>query len=269
MTNRLKLILLIALITLSIESCVGTDKNEVVKVYPDGTIVNKKYYTANDTNNYVKTVYRQDGVILDSCGIKNNKIHGVRMMFDEIDNLTYYVNYENGITNGSEKAYYLNGAPYMEGQSKYGTKIGAFYFYTEDGKLMTYTHYIDLGPIYRIHFDKNGKIIKRSGTGLLYYRTPSDTVKISEIVDLEIDLVNPKFDITSDIYKVESSSNSSLSRTNSTRDNDIKTIKYNYISNKLGVDSLFFYWKVYNAKNSFIDTGRTVVLLNVASKANR
>lgn len=122
------------LIPLLIVSCNNKDHLEIYTYYKDGKVKTRKVlHSADDTLNYYLESYYPDGTIFQKGQFKNGKTEGLVKEYYENGKLKTIASYINGLKNGCQQTFNLNG------------NIEKEFYFENDTVLLIYHHVEDKG----------------------------------------------------------------------------------------------------------------------------
>ncbi len=184
--KNIKILLLLTVFAIS--GCANKNNTEICTYYEDGTVKTKKVLnSANDTLNYYLESYYPDGTIFQSGHFKNGKTEGLVKQYSENSNLKIVTTYINGLKNGYQRSFDLNGNVENE------------YYFEDDTVLLMYNYIEDKGV--KVYTEFEGKLVL---IGMLtledddivkdksyYYALESnDTLKVGKEEAIELEVFN-------------------------------------------------------------------------------
>jgi hypothetical protein len=176
-----KVIYVLILILLTISCRINTQDNPEI------------IYLNNDSTNYVKISYYENGNFKDSSFYLNGELSGIRVSYNSEKKLITKREYEKGIQIGVEECYDENGKIYSKSYIKNGERDGDTYYYNENGNINSYFFYTNGNSFFYRKYDINNKIISTEGRIFTFLAIASDTFNVGDEIYFNAIFANPPY----------------------------------------------------------------------------
>jgi hypothetical protein len=139
--------------------------------------------------------YNQKNQMIDSLVYINQKIEGVRFTLDTVEQIKIYSIYKNGVLDGEQNGFNLNGKLSFKVKFEQGKKVGEGFYYDELGNLQCYEYRIKDSntPVFQTFYKGNKNITKCAGRGLIKFNRLKDTIAVGEVYYGEAIMAKPPY----------------------------------------------------------------------------
>lgn len=177
---------------------------ERIDYYESGDLESKSQW--RDGKQHGQAIfYYPAGIIKSKSEWKDGKLDGYYEDFYESGELQGFGYYKNGLETGKYKLYYPDGELMQEGSYRDGIRHGEQNVYSKDGKIKTKKHFLNVKGQEVVSsfvaFNEDGTI--KEEYKRIKIVADKDTVSVGEYLNVNIQLIGPRFDSTDYILGIK------------------------------------------------------------------